>query len=97
MARQINVTSASHAPGWTRGIFVPEQAKRLAAPYMQVDVFEDMNAGSPVPERKIDAGQRDSRSGLGDIGQWYLGGHNPAHMGQRCPGSSRGHGWRSSR
>ena len=34
-----------------------DQADRLAAPYMQVDIFEDMNAGRALPEREIDAGQ----------------------------------------
>ena len=33
-----------------------DQADRLAAPYMQVDVFEDMNARRAAPERQIDAG-----------------------------------------
>ena len=34
-----------------------DQANRLAAPYMQVDVFEDMNPGRGAAERKIDAGR----------------------------------------
>src|SRR5262249_21709999 len=36
----------------------------LAAPYMQVDIFEDMNAGRPVPERKIATGKRNGRPRL---------------------------------
>ena len=39
-----------------------DQANRLAAPYIQVDVFEDMNPGRGAAERKIDAGERDGRT-----------------------------------
>ncbi len=42
----------------------PHQANGLAAAYMQVNVFKDMNAGRPVPERKIDTGKRNSRRRL---------------------------------
>ena len=38
-----------------------DQADCLAAAYMQVDVFEDMNAGRAPPERQIDAAERDRR------------------------------------
>ena len=38
-----------------------DQANRLAAAYIQVDVLEDMDAGGPLPEREIDAGKRDGR------------------------------------
>ena len=43
----------------------PDQANRLAAAYIEVDVFEDMNAGGALPEREIDAGKRDRRPRLG--------------------------------
>ena len=39
----------------------PNQANRLAASYMQIDVFEDMNPGRAPAERKVDAGERDGR------------------------------------
>ena len=39
-----------------------DQANRLAAAYIQVDVFENMDAGRPLPERKIDAGQCNGRA-----------------------------------
>ena len=39
-----------------------DQADRLAATYIQVDVFEDMNPGRAAAERKIDAGERDGRT-----------------------------------
>ena len=38
-----------------------DQADRLAAAYMEVDVLEDMYAGGAAAERQIDAGQRDRR------------------------------------
>ena len=38
-----------------------DQADRLAAPYMQVDVFEDMNARRAAAERQIDAARARSR------------------------------------
>jgi hypothetical protein len=31
---------------------------------MQVDIFEDMNAGSSLPKREIDTGERNSRPRL---------------------------------
>src|SRR5262249_60592955 len=37
------------------------QAKSLAAAYMKVDVFEDMNPGGAPSKRKIDAAQSDRR------------------------------------
>ena len=40
----------------------PDQADRLAASYMQIDVFEDMDPGGAAAEREIDAGKRDGRS-----------------------------------
>ena len=39
----------------------PDQANRLAAAYIQVDIFEDMNAGRAAAEREIDPGKRDGR------------------------------------
>jgi hypothetical protein len=39
-----------------------DQANRLAAPYIQLDVLEDMNPGRGVAKRKIDAGERDGRT-----------------------------------
>ena len=36
-----------------------DEADRLAAAYMQVDVLEDMHPGGAAAERQIDAGQRD--------------------------------------
>ena len=39
-----------------------DQADRLARSYMQVDVFEDMNARRAPPERQIDPGERDRRA-----------------------------------
>src|SRR4029077_20300302 len=44
--------------GWT------DQADCLATAYMQVDIFEDMNAGSSLPKREIDTGERNSRPRL---------------------------------
>ena len=41
----------------------PSSADRLAAPYIEVDVLEDMNAGRAPPERQIDAAQRHRRAG----------------------------------
>ena len=40
-----------------------DETNRLAAPYIEVDVLEDMNAGRAAAERKIDLRQRDSRTG----------------------------------
>ena len=37
----------------------PTQADCLAAPYMQVDVLEDMDPRRAAPERQIDPGERD--------------------------------------
>ena len=38
-----------------------DEANCLASAYIQVDVFEDMNARRALAERQIDAGQRDGR------------------------------------
>ena len=43
-----------------------DQANRLAAAYIEVDVFENMDAGRAVPERKIDAGKRNGRPAAWD-------------------------------
>ena len=40
----------------------PDQANRLAAPYMQIDVLEDMNTGRAAAERKIDPGECNRRA-----------------------------------
>ena len=39
-----------------------DQANSLAAPYMQIDVFEDMDPGSRTAEREIDPGKRNGRA-----------------------------------
>ena len=36
-----------------------EEADRLAAAYIEVDLSQDMDAGSAAAERQVDAGQRD--------------------------------------
>ena len=38
-----------------------DEADRLAAAYMKIDVVEDMDAGRAPPEREVDAGERDRR------------------------------------
>ena len=69
-----------------------DQADRLAAAYIQVDVFEDMNAGRSLPEREIDAGKLYSDRGDGRAARddAFMGStvHGPAHMGQNSAGSS---------
>ena len=67
-ATTIEPVSARSSPASTiSSVVLPEpgradQANRLAAPYMQVDVFEDMDPGRGAAERKIDAGERDGRA-----------------------------------
>ena len=68
--------------GWS------DQADCLATAYMQVDIFEDMNAGSSLPEREIDTGERNSRPRLRVNPSWDLILRHPAHMGGTPPGSS---------
>ena len=66
-ATTIEPVSARSSPARTISSVVlpgagrPDQANRLAASYMQIDVFEDMNPGRAAAERKVDAGERDGR------------------------------------
>ena len=48
-----------------------DEANCLAAAYIQVDVFEDMDAGRPLPEREIDAGKRDRRAASEGAFMWF--------------------------
>ena len=57
-----------------------DQADRLAAAYMQIDVLEDMDARRAPAEREIDPGQRDGRAAVIEAA-WGVG-HVSAHMGE---------------
>ena len=46
-----------------------DQADRLAAPYIQVDVLEDMDAGRAAAERQIDAAEREAIAARGDAAE----------------------------
>ena len=67
----------------------PDQADRLAASYMQVDVLEDMNPGRAAAEREIDAGERDGRLPCAAVEMSFMrirrrrlpSNPRPAHMG----------------
>src|SRR5262249_49024421 len=51
-----------HQQGRFAGAGRTDQADRLAVPYLEVDVFEDMDAGRASPQRQVDAVERDRLS-----------------------------------
>ena len=49
-----------------------DQANRLAASYIEIDVFEDMDPGGAAAERKIDAGERDGRVAVAAVEMSFM-------------------------
>ena len=57
-------TREHHQQGRLAGAGRTDQTDRLTPADIEIDVLEDMNARGTLPERQIDAGQRDRRSAV---------------------------------